>query len=243
MPRPSETTPIRPSPLAEGAVKPVVATPILREPAAPVHTPEPDKRDRSVKQDSYRELGLASGAGATLTSGAVAAAAATRRSVSDNASREAQRASPQLTEATPRRSTSNTSLVRLRTPEPLTFRPESPGSIRSWSGTPPLRAKRVSGDLRSLSQRGTPAAAGIAVVGAVAGGLAAAAAAAAGAQSSGAARDKDFSSSDHHATAQNNTPVANEGRVRAKDMADVYVSNIPCSNSSSAVAAAQQQCM
>lgn len=87
------------------------------------------------------------------------------RSVSDNThvvgGDRAQRVSPQPTEVpSVRRSLSNTSLSRRRTPEPLTlWRPESPGMSpammrAAYSSTPPLRRidKRMGGDLRSLSQ-------------------------------------------------------------------------------------------
>lgn len=74
------------------------------------------------------------------------------------------------------------------TPEPLKFRPESPGIQRSGTATPPLRRvdRRVSGDLRSLSQRS----------------------------------QLDLTKDPKEPTS--NTPVANEGRVRTKDMADVF---------------------
>ncbi len=190
-PRPSGRD-LRRSPLGESTLK--SATPLLREPAPQPHTPEPQKADRSSKQVSYKELGQAAGAGAALA-GAVAAVAAAQRSVSDSS--KEQRPEPRP-ESAARRSTSNTSLARLRTPEPLSFRPESPGSIRSFSGTPPLRAKRVSGDLRSLSQRGASAAAVVSA-----------------------------ESADQSRAVLNSTPVANEGRVRARDMTDVYVSCRP----------------
>lgn len=92
------------------------------------------------------------------------------------------------------RSASN--INRLRTPDPKHVqRPDSVGSNRS-SATPPLRrSDRKSGDLRSLSQQSKPDLAKEAELAAIA------------------------------ITASNlNTanPTANEGRVRAKDMADVY---------------------
>ncbi|KAM7206997.1 hypothetical protein V8F33_000096 [Rhypophila sp. PSN 637] len=146
-------------------------------------TPEPEKlvvkkRTVSSKPD-------------TLAAPSSSSAGATR-SVSDSQSQRAY-STPRSTDPTqPRRVASNTSISRLRTPEPLGLRPDSPGaaSLRSYTGTPPLRRvdKRVSGDLRSTSQRRP-------------------------------------SSSSTPATADRNsttTPVANEGRVRAKDMTDVY---------------------
>jgi hypothetical protein len=96
---------------------------------------------------------------------------------------------------------SSSNINRLRTPDPKTLRPESVGTNRS-SGTPPLRrSDRRSGDLRSLSQRSNLDLAKEAE-------LAAITAAAAEAST----------------TAPPANPQANEGRVRAKEMADVYVS-------------------
>ncbi|CAI4216728.1 unnamed protein product, partial [Parascedosporium putredinis] len=108
-----------------------------------------------------------------------------------------------------RRVASNTSLTRHRTPEPHRFRPDTPGSIRSLhSATPPLRRvdRRISGDLRSLSQRnqggqvGEPGSAR--------------------AESSSKTRSLDHTQD--LPSAENTNPVANEGRVRSKDMTDVY---------------------
>lgn len=121
-----------------------------------------------------------------------------QRSVSDNISR---RSTP-LAERQLRRSASNTSISRMRTPEPLRFRPESPGinpnpNLRSGgttSSTPPLSLRRVdkrmSGDLRSLS--------------------------------SNLSNNNNGSRENLHQFSSSTTPVANEGRVRAKDMTDVY---------------------
>jgi hypothetical protein len=88
---------------------------------------------------------------------------------------------------------------RLRSPDPK-LRPDSVGSNRS-PGTPPLRrSDRKSGDLRSLSQRSKP----------------------------DLAKEAELAAVTSTATSTVNTanPTANEGRVRAKDMADVYVSRI-----------------
>ncbi|OTA92122.1 hypothetical protein M434DRAFT_330756 [Hypoxylon sp. CO27-5] len=116
-----------------------------------------------------------------------------QRSVSDNISRS----STPRTENQGRRSASNTSISRLRTPEPLQFRPNSPGrsSFRPGTNTPPLSLRRVdkrmSGDLRSLSSN----------------------------LSNNSASRENLHQIQHQST----TPIANEGRVRAKDMTDVYV--------------------
>jgi hypothetical protein len=95
--------------------------------------------------------------------------------------------------AASQRSASN--INRLRTPDPK-FRSESANSHRS-SGTPPLRRsdRKISGDLRSLSQR----------------------------SQLDLAKEAELAAL---STSSVNTanPTANEGRVRAKDMADVYVS-------------------
>lgn len=95
------------------------------------------------------------------------------------------------------RSLSN--INRLRSPDQRTpVRPDSVGSNRS-SGTPPLRrSDRRSGDLRSLSQRSKP----------------------------DLAKEAELAGLTSVSTTSVNTanPTANEGRVRAKEMADVYVS-------------------
>lgn len=120
-----------------------------------------------------------------------------QRSVSDNIS--ISRRSTPLAERQLRRTASNTSISRLRTPEPLRFRAESPSQsgFRSGTNTPPLGLRRVdkrmSGDLRSLSSN----------------------------LSNTVSRENLHQSQSQPST----TPVANEGRVRAKDMTDVYVSN------------------
>ncbi|KAI1863882.1 uncharacterized protein JN550_009380 [Neoarthrinium moseri] len=174
-------------------------------------SPDPEKKDEShatrtktPRSAKYQTLG-------TDASPALTPHAFGQRSVSDSLSREG---SPRAEAENHRRTASNTSLSRLRTPEPLNLRPDSPGSIRSsGTNTPPLRRvdKRVSGDLRSLSQHN-------------------------GSHSSlhstttRDTKDKDLAAAAaaaaHHAErrAQSSTtpPVANEGRVRAKDMTDVY---------------------
>jgi hypothetical protein len=97
------------------------------------------------------------------------------------------------------RSLSN--INRLRSPDPRTpMRPDSRGSNPS-SVTPPLRrSDRKSGDLRSLSQR----------------------------SKTDLAKDAELAGLTSPSTTSVNTatanPTANEGRVRAKEMADVYVS-------------------
>ncbi|KAG4438134.1 hypothetical protein IFR05_006381 [Cadophora sp. M221] len=90
------------------------------------------------------------------------------------------------------RSTSNSNINRLRTPD--IKRPDSVTSNRS--GTPPLRrSDRKSGDLRSLSQRSKP----------------------------DLAKEAELATFATPSPAVNTAnPTANEGRVRAKDMADVY---------------------
>ncbi|KAF5591802.1 uncharacterized protein FSUBG_10383 [Fusarium subglutinans] len=175
-------------------------TPVLREPAAPGPTPEPEKKKQ------YGALTPAGTAVAAVAAGAGLAAAlrgpelstpipipttspnpfspsvSGQRSASDNAT-PSRRSTPRL-EGSGRRTVSNTSLSRRRTPEPLRLRPESPGINRSsGTSTPPLRRvdKRMSSDLRALRQQNTTTAAPV-----------------------------------------SSTPVANEGRARAKDMADVY---------------------
>ncbi|KAI1189348.1 hypothetical protein F5B17DRAFT_391624 [Nemania serpens] len=169
----------------------------------------------------------------------------TQRSVSDNVSDISRGATPQ-SESVARRSTSNTSISRLRTPESVGFRPDSPGnhsshsirsihsirSLRSAAGanTPPLRSRRVGGDLRSLSHTSHTS-------------LSNASTPSLSVSTRDRDRDSDKdrdgstkdpdrdrdrdtargeASSDRHAVHTNTTPIANEGRVRAKDMPDVY---------------------
>lgn len=90
---------------------------------------------------------------------------------------------------------------RLNTPDAAHQRPSSVNSIKSTrSETPPLRRsdRKLSGDLRSLSQRSTSDLTKDAKLG---------------------ERGSPTTSSILH----DSNPIANEGRVRAKDMADVYV--------------------
>lgn len=207
------------------------ATPVLREPAVAEATPEPEKRGSKKKPGKgYGELaaaiGGAAGAAGAAGIGAAARSAATassdagpgRRSVSDNTGHkpgtgtDASPLSPSPSgraEPVARRSVSNTSLSRHRTPEPLRLephkmRPDSPGIIRS-TPTPPLRRvdRRMSGDLRALRQQGS---------------------------STPTQLQSQLSQSSQ--TSQQLPPTANESRVRSKDadrdrdrdrdMADVY---------------------
>ncbi|KAF1736687.1 hypothetical protein CRV24_002296 [Beauveria bassiana] len=161
-------------------------TPVLQEPPRDKTTTpvaDPDKKLRRSNKD-YGGLAAVAAGSAVLTAEAAYHGKGhdnDRRAVSDShAAIRSGRA--ESTDGVARRSVSNTSLSRQRTPEPLKLRPESPGSILGQRSTatptpPPLRRvdKRMSGDLRALRQ-------------------------------------------------QNNStpPVANEARVRTKDMADVY---------------------
>ncbi|EXL49470.1 hypothetical protein FOCG_09817 [Fusarium oxysporum f. sp. radicis-lycopersici 26381] len=175
-------------------------TPVLREPAVPGPTPEPEKKKQygALTPAGTAVAAVAAGAGLaaalrgpepstpipipTTNSNPISSSVSGQRSASDNAT-PSRRSTPRL-EGSGRRTVSNTSLSRRRTPEPLKLRPDSPGINRSsGTPTPPLRRvdKRMSSDLRALRQQNTTAAAPI-----------------------------------------SSTPVANEGRARAKDMADVY---------------------
>ncbi|KND89498.1 hypothetical protein TOPH_05845 [Tolypocladium ophioglossoides CBS 100239] len=169
---------------------PPYGTPVLREPAAAEATPEPEKR-AGKKKKSYGELAAATalgggggggGGGAAAAAAAIAAAiaataatAASRqhhdgqgRSASDGQQLQQLQQLQQPLRAepgplAPRRSASNTSLSRhSRTPEPLRFRPESPGigAQPTPTPTPPLRRvdRRMSGDLRALRQQSSTAA-------------------------------------------------------------------------------------
>ncbi|KAI8280199.1 Deleted in azoospermia protein 2 [Colletotrichum sp. SAR11_240] len=196
---------IRRSPFAEDETRdyPMSKTPVLRDPGSrqlDTPTPEPHKMRRispelERKRSKYQDLASAALAGAAIssTSSPRSTPPPGNRSVSE---RVARLQSPAPVEPpVARRSISNSSLSRHRramgsqTPEPLKFRPESPGIIsRPATATPPLRRRtdrRMSGDLRSLSQRS----------------------------------QQDLT---QDPTSSSNTPVANEGRVRTKDMADVF---------------------
>jgi hypothetical protein len=91
---------------------------------------------------------------------------------------------------------------RLQTPEHSKYRPASVGSNLS-SGTPPLRRtdRKLSGDLRSLSQRSQ-------------------------ANLAKEAKDGKEREAEHSPATSivSINPIANEGRARVKDMTDVYVS-------------------
>ncbi|KAK7952193.1 uncharacterized protein PG986_007921 [Apiospora aurea] len=161
-----------------------------------------------------------------------------QRSVSDNVRHfEGSARGEQEAPAPARRSVSNTSISRgraPRTPEPHKLRPESPGvdsPHSSGANTPPLRRReRMSGDrdLRSLGQHGSQSSLHSLA-------------------SRGRASEPDLlathnnsstygssktavaaaTATDRHRAAQNTTPVANEGRVRAsRDMAEIYVSGL-----------------
>ncbi|TID05140.1 Serum response factor-binding protein 1 [Colletotrichum higginsianum] len=205
-----KTTSLQRSPFVEGAEArdhPLSKTPVLREPNGRELTPEPHKYRRTIspelerKRSKYQDLASAALAGAAISSTCSSPRSTPppgNRSVSDRVARLQLPAPTQPVAA--RRSTSNSSLSRHRramgtpTPEPLKFRPDSPGIQRSATATPPLRRadRRVSGDLRSLSQR------------------------------SQLDLTKDHQDPKDLTSSSSNTPVANEGRVRTKDMADVY---------------------
>lgn len=149
---------------------------------------------RSVSDSPYNYASPAA-SGPSRPSGSTAAAAVKGL---DSSSSPSPRAEPVA-----RRSVSNTSLSRHRTPEPLRLRPESPGIIRS-TPTPPLRRidKRMSGDLRALRQQRS---------------------------SSSISTPTQTQTPTPSATQDPQVlppPVANESRVRSKgeekDMADVY---------------------
>lgn len=192
---------------------PTSKTPVLRGPSPQAPTPEPQKSLRDYKtpdnfRSRYQDLGTPSlpakkpsspgpARPSALPRPSTRSPASGRRSVSDNVSQSRLTPSP---DAAPRRVASNTGFTRHRTPEPPRMRPDTPGSIRSLhSATPPLRraGRRISGDLRSISLS----------------------------QRDQAEAPPATDSNDEHRSAQSSTPVANEGRVRSKDMTDVYVSH------------------
>ncbi|TLD27036.1 hypothetical protein PspLS_04868 [Pyricularia sp. CBS 133598] len=240
-----KSTKFESSPPAEGRTGRALfnpGTPKLGEPEPQAQTPDPSKRKTlsgsSKKRGTYQELGSAAIPPAILPASAAPSSLA---EPSSSSSSRRQGYSPAVErslsyshdQGVPRHA-SNMSATRLRaTPEPLNFRPDSPGnsSIRSFTGTPPLRRadRRVSGDLRSLSQRSSvigqtqdkqkdkdQRGSGVAAAAAVAGGVGVAAAAAT------ASRDNHHHDGAAQSSTHDTTPVANEGRVRAKDMTDVY---------------------
>jgi hypothetical protein len=212
-------------------------TPKLKEPSPPATTPEPHKisvkKRTATKQLDREPEPAARNVGAPLT--VPSPAPSERRVVSDHSALhhrgESLRRSPASSDLSmaARRSASNTSMSRLRTPEPLNLRPDSPGSVRSLhSATPPLRRNRISGDLRavslgqrSLSELSASSAATPANKDKGNNKEAATAAAALGVGVAAGAAALALASNSSRASA-NTTPVANEGRVRSKDMADVY---------------------
>jgi len=149
------------------------------------------------KEDKYAELAASQKPKAErpkgiseMETGAAIAGATLGFAAARKLSQEQRPASAQS-----QRSSSN--INRLRTPD--TKRPDSGASNRS--GTPPLRRsdRKLSGDLRSLSQRSKPDLAKEAELAA-------------------------FASATSASQVHTPNPTANEGRVRAKDMAtDVYV--------------------
>ncbi|KAI3342815.1 hypothetical protein F4824DRAFT_443321, partial [Ustulina deusta] len=188
-------------------------------------TPDKPTEDEPLKRATkYPDLTASRGAGAALQP--FTPQHQTQRSVSDNTNPGAiKRETTPRIENVAQRSTSSVSISRLRTPELSRFRPDSPGSnsvrsihsfrsVRSGANTPPLRRvdRRMSGDLRSLSHNSssTPSLSG-----------------STRAKDPVKERDGDRdtareASSDRHALPSNTTPIANEGRVRTKDMTDVY---------------------
>lgn len=223
----------RRSPLAESPRRRQLSegTPVLEAQETPV-TPEPQK-SRSPSRRArkrYPDLGPEAAA-ATLAEGAALLGGA--RGEPDTGSSGQRRAV-----------SSNTGISRAKTPEPLNLAPESPSLLR-YSGTPPLRSRRTrSGDLRSLSQLSNRSHSDISAL------LQASPSPVGGAVDPPASALKtpgpasSSSSSDlrkptappataHHNNSNNNssshTPLANEGRVRSKDMADVYVRPLHCS--------------
>ncbi|XP_044724799.1 involucrin repeat protein [Hirsutella rhossiliensis] len=176
-------------------------TPVLREPPAAEATPEPEKK-RSKKK-SYGDLG---GVAAATSSSSLALTGSRQaeRSASDSHAADSRgQALSERAEAASfgaRRTASNTSLARRHTPEPLKFRPESPGSIMS-SPAPPLRrmSKRMSGDLRALRRQSSA--------------------------TSSTTHDKETDKYQASGSSSPSPPpVANESRARARggEMADVY---------------------
>lgn len=234
------------SPLAkyEGHIR--ENTPILEAQEPPV-TPEPQKpRSDGSRTHKYPDLGPGATTAATLAGGAALLAAQQRspsissaegqRSVSDSCAGKSHPSttSPPDTLPKQRRAVSNTRISRAKTPEPLSLQPDSPGLLRH-SGTPPLRSRRTrSGDLRTLSQSsnrsqsdlGSGVVAGSSPVHGRAPTIPAAAANTPVPASSSSSSDLRKATTPAASQTSTPNPVANEGRLRSKDMADVYVSSL-----------------
>ncbi|KAH6650720.1 hypothetical protein F5144DRAFT_57829 [Chaetomium tenue] len=217
---------------AVGAIGP--ETPRLCEPSPPPQTPEPEKL-----QVTKKRAPASTSAAITPHVSAIGGGGAPVQSPSDSAHRLPRPTDPNPN-PTAHRMSSNTSLARLRTPElPAALRPDTPGTLRSSSGgTPPLQLrrmdKRTSGDLRSasLGQLGLDAKTreqetnqnlASAAAAAAAGGIAAGVGATAALGTLHLQSPPLPLPANSSRSAQNTTPVANEGRVRAKDMTDVFV--------------------
>lgn len=226
------------------------STPTFEAQEPPV-TPEPQKnRSGKPREHKYGDLGLGIPPAATRGAGAGLLAAARsespspsspaegHRSLSDNTDKRRVSPSPQDTLSSQRRAVSNTRISRSRTPEPLSLRPNSPSLLRH-SGTPPLRSRRTrSGDLWSLGQssqqsrsdlgaRISPSPGPSTVPVTAPSPTPDAAKTPVPASSSSSDLRRETTPAATAATQiSNSNPVANEGRVRAKDMADVYVSRL-----------------
>ncbi|RYP17774.1 hypothetical protein DL765_004352 [Monosporascus sp. GIB2] len=170
------------------------------------NTPEP-KKPRSSK---YQDLGLTGGGGAAQRPSLRSHG---QRSISDNTGQ------PQTTQAEGQRraSATNTSTSRLTTPPPLNYRTNSFRS--SGANTPPLalRHRRISGNLRSISHGNSHNTSHTNLP------ISTASPNIFTSRDQDKDKDKDkISDLQDRWAAQDITPVANEGRVRAKDMTDVY---------------------
>ncbi|KAJ4421217.1 hypothetical protein N0V82_003849 [Gnomoniopsis sp. IMI 355080] len=230
------------SPLAKYEERLRENTPTLEAQEPPV-TPEPQKpRSDGSRTHKYPNLGPEATAAAALAGGAAllpaqraspsVSAAEGKRSVSDSFAGKPNSSTTSQPDTPPkqRRAVSNTRISRAKTPEPLNLQPDSPSLLRH-SGTPPLRSRRTrSGDLRTLSQSsnrsrsdlGSGVAAGPSPVHGRRPTTPAAAANTPVPASSSSSSDlrKATTPAASHTSAAN--PVANEGRLRSKDMADVY---------------------
>jgi hypothetical protein len=147
-------------------------------------------RHRKEEDEKFRRSPMDKVARAAIALGGTGVALAAVGTPKD---KELRSGSPRLGRKTP-------DYHRLQTPDHAKSlsRPGSVNSNRS-SPTPPLRRsdRKLSGDLRSLSQRSQPNLAKTA---------------------------KEAERSPTTSVINESNPIANEGRVRAKDMADIYVS-------------------
>ena len=187
---------------------------IVKQRVQRIESPDSARSQRAL-EEQYGDLGTSRRPKAEKPSSPISSPAASGLGITGTAlgfaasriaSQEQRGANTKSPSPSPR-SLSNINRLRSSDSRTPVGRPDSVGSNRS-PATPPLRrSERRSGDLRSLSQRSKP----------------------------DLAKDAELAALTSASTTSVNTanPTANEGRVRAKEMADVYVGvDVACPDSS-----------